>query len=344
MIGKICPRGQRPGGLVRYLFATGPAQQEGRGRRNRHVDPRVIGGFDEPGLLEPGVGVDGRRDFRRLVSMLEQPLAAAGVGPDKKPVYHLVIAARKDAETGQLLDPYLTDAQWRDIAETYMDKLALAPRGDDLAVRWVAVRHADDHVHVVATLARQDGRRVFPRNDFYRSGEASRAVEAMYGLSVTARADRTAAKRASYAETAKAGRRGQAEPVRDTLRRQVRTAAAGAGSLAVFLDRLRDDGLLVRQRLSERNPGEVTGYAVALPDAVDPGGSPIYFGGGKLAADLTLPKLRRRWEVAVPAGPAAGDGDQPDAAASGRPAGATSTPPGCRTGRGGRRPASAHRR
>jgi len=73
---------------------------------------------------------------------------------------------------------------------------------------------------------------VFPRNDFYRALEASRAVEAKYGLSVTAASDRTAAKRPTYAETQKAARRGHPEPVRDTLRRSVRTAAAGAASLA----------------------------------------------------------------------------------------------------------------
>ncbi len=43
-------------------------------------------------------------------------------------------------------------------------------------------------------------------------------MEARYGLSVTAASDRTAAKRASYAETEKAARRGHAEPL---------TAAAG---------------------------------------------------------------------------------------------------------------------
>ncbi len=320
MIGKVAPRGSRVGGLVRYLYATGPAQQEGRGRRNPHTDPRVIGGFDELEVLEPVVGEGGRRDFGRLVALLEQPLAAAGVGADKKPVYHLIIAARKDPETGVLVDRYLTDAQWRDIAETYLDRLGLAPRGDDLGVRWVAVRHADDHVHVVVTLARQDGRRVFPRNDFWRAGEASREVEAKYGLSVTAASDRTAAKRASYAETEKAARQGQVEPVRDSLRRSVRTAAAGASTLEEFFDRLADDGLLVRRRHSDRNPGQVTGYAVALPESVDPGGAPIYFGGGKLAADLTLPKLARRWEAAVPAGNAAtaggGTAGQPDQAAS----------------------------
>jgi len=319
VIAKVCPRGKRVAGLIRYLYATGPAQQEGRGRRNPHVDPRVVGGFDDPEVLEPGVGEDGRRDFRRLVSLLEQPLAAAGVGPEKRPVYHLVIAARKDPQSGELVDRYLSDWEWADIAETYLDRIGLAPRGDDLGVRWVAVRHADDHVHVVATLARQDGRRVFPRNDFWRAGEASREVEAKYGLTVTAASDRTAAKRPTYAETQKAARRGQAEPVRDTLRRSVRTAAAGAASLTEFLERLRDDGLLVRERMSERHPGEITGYAVALPDAADRGGRPIFYGGGKLAADLTLPKLRRRWDLAAP------DGRKTDAPR--RSAGSSSTSP-----------------
>jgi len=40
VIGKVCQRGQRVSGLLHYLYATGPAQQEGRNRRNPHVDPR----------------------------------------------------------------------------------------------------------------------------------------------------------------------------------------------------------------------------------------------------------------------------------------------------------------
>ena len=109
----------------------------------------------------------------------------------------------------------------------------------------------------------------------------------------------------------------------DTLRRSVRTAAAGASSLSEFLERLREDGLLVRERLSERTPGEITGYAVALPDSVDRGGQPIYFGGGQLAADLTVPKLRRRWDVEVPSDATKAAG--PQGAGAGRTAGSTST-------------------
>jgi hypothetical protein len=63
--------------------------------------------------------------------------------------------------------------------------------------------------------------------------------------------------------------------------------------------------------MSERNAGEVTGYAVALPDRYGTGAAPVYFGGGKLAPDLTLPRLQRRWD-----GPAAAAGRQVGPAAS----------------------------
>src|SRR5450759_5751914 len=118
------------------------------------------------------------------------------------------------------------------------------------------------------------------------------------------------------------------------MRRSVRTAAAGASSLTEFLERLRDDGVF-RERHSERNPGEITGYAVASPDSVDSTGKPIYYGGGKLAADLTLPKLRRRWEVATPQDAADIAGDGPRAAQSSRSAGTASAPEGAGGGREG---------
>jgi hypothetical protein len=53
--------------------------------------------------------------------------------------------------------------------------------------------------------------------------------------------------------------------------------------------------VLVRKRFSVNNPGQVTGYAVALPGDTTKDGGPIWYGGGKLAADLSWPKLRQRW-------------------------------------------------
>ena len=75
-----------------------------------------------------------------------------------------------------------------------------------------------------------------------------------------------------------------------TLRREVCAAAAGAGSEREFFARLEQAGVLVRKRLSTVHPGEVTGYAVGLADHTTEDGSVIWYGGGKLAADLTLPK------------------------------------------------------
>ena len=189
----------------------------------------------------------------------------------------------------------LSDAEWAQVADTVMDRAGLAPAGDDLGVRWVAVRHAADHIHVVATLARQDGRRPGIWNDFKKVRQACREVETRFGLTGTAPADRTAARRPARAETEQASRRGWAEPPRVTLRRDVCTAAAGARTEQEFFARLTEAGVVVRERYSVTSPGEVTGYAVGLPHHVARDGGTVWYGGGKLAADLSLPKLRRRW-------------------------------------------------
>jgi hypothetical protein len=174
-------------------------------------------------------------------------------------------------------------------------RTGLAPADDFEAVRWAAVRHAPDHIHIVATLARQDGARPSTWNDFFKVRAACQSAERRLGLQPTAPADRTAAKRPTRAETEQAARNGWAEPPRVTLRREVSTAAAAASTEQEFFARLRDAGVLVRHRESTKTPGEITGYAVALPQHKPGTGGVVWFGGGKLAPDLTLPKLRRRW-------------------------------------------------
>ena len=189
----------------------------------------------------------------------------------------------------------LSDAEWALVAARVMHRTGLAPGGDDLGVRWMAVRHAADHIHLVATLARQDGTRPRVWNDYYRVRDACHDAERRFGLRPTAPADRTAARRPTRAETEQAARRGWAEPTRVTLRREVCTAAAGAGTEQEFFARLRAAGVLVRERRSTDHPDQVTGYAVGLLGHTARGGGVVWYGGGKLAADLTLPKLRARW-------------------------------------------------
>jgi hypothetical protein len=303
VIGKVCARGSDVRRLLGYLFREGLAGEHGLNAP--HTDAHLIAAWDGPDGLEPPRQAGGGRDLGTLAAALNAPLLAAGLGKQEwkqaRPVYHLAISA---ADT----DPALTDAEWADVAGEYVHRIGLAPRGDEEAVRWVAVRHADNHVHVVATLARQDGKRVWPRNDFYRAREASLAVEARYGLTPTSPADRTGDRPISRAEQRRhvrqveqrtaAGRPAPVGPDRDVLRAKVRAALAGANSFDEFSERLSLDGVLVRLRMSTLDPEQVTGYAVALrvTGADDAAGvEPVWFGGGKLAPDLTLPQLTARW-------------------------------------------------
>ncbi|GAA4238093.1 hypothetical protein GCM10022254_52570 [Actinomadura meridiana] len=279
MIGKVL-RGKRVQGLIRYLY--------GPGRHGEHHDPRIVAGFRSPVELEPGSQADGSRDFRRLDGLLTQPLALLGERNYRKPVWHVSVRAAPE-------DPILSDGQWADVAREMVSRTGLAREGDEDAVRWIAVRHADDHIHIVATLARADGTRPEVWNDGYRIRDACREMERRFGLRSTAPADRTAARRPKRAENEKAARVGRGDSARGVLRRHVAVAAAGARTEAEFFAALAAEGVLIRQRCSTRSAGQVTGFAVALADDTAASGGPVWFGGGKLAADLTLPRLRRRW-------------------------------------------------
>ena len=296
----------------------------------------------------------------------------------------------------------LSDAEWAQVAARVMHRTGLAPGGDDLGVRWVAVRHAADHIHIVATLARQDGSAA-AGSGMTTTGSARPARRRNAGSGCGPLPRRIAPPRGAptRAETEQAARRGWAEPARVTLRREVCTAAAGAGSEqeffarlraagvlvrerhstvnpdrghrvrgrparphgpgrrgglvrrrearrrpdpaetaapagpeqaaghvpfsgagvpaaavrgalrtmvtqaaeqaadeAGFFARLREAGVLVRVRFSETDPGQVTGYSVTLPGHTGPDGTPLWYGGGRLAAGLTLPRLRDRWNRA----------------------------------------------
>ena len=283
MIGKVV-RGSNVGGLLRYLY--------GPGRANEHTDPHLVAGFGDPHELEPDRRAYGSPDLRRLTGLLLLPLALDPFGGCEKSVWHCSIRAAPG-------DRMLSDEEWGQVAAEVMDRTGFARHDDEAGVRWVAVRHAPDHIHLVATLARQDGRRPRTWNDFFRVRDACRDAERRLRLRATAPADRTAAKQPSRAETEQALRRGWDEAPRVSLRREVCVVAAGAGSEREFFARLEQTRVLVRKRHSTINPGEVTWYAVGLADHTAKDGGIVWYGGGKLAPDLTLPKLRARW-----AGPA----------------------------------------
>ncbi len=181
-------------------------------------------------------------------------------------------------------DPILTDDQWADIAHRIVAAAGIAPDGDPEACRWVAVRHADDHIHIAATLVRQDGRR--PKRDY-----DIRAVQRKPG-------DGTAAKHPTSKEHFKAKRLGQDATSREILRLRVRRAMAAASVEAEFFALLEATGVKVRPK-SEPS-GDVTGYSVSLPGDVDKQKEPIWYADSTLASDLSLSKIHQRLATTAP--------------------------------------------
>ena len=285
MIGKIsAPRGKRVEPLIRYLF--------GPGRHEEHTDAHIVAGFRHPAALEPPLRANGTRDLSKLNGLLNQPNDAMGSFASDRPVWHCALRAAPE-------DKMLSDDEWAQIAHDVMNRTGLSRYGEeDEAVRWIAVRHAPDHIHLVVMLARQDGTKPGTWNDRYRVRDACRAAERKYGLRSTAPADRTAPRYPTRAESEKADRRGLDEAPRVTLRRAVNLAAASSATAEEFFARLQAAGITVRPRYSSKNPGQVTGYAVALNGDTTKDGKPVWYSGGKLAADLTWPKLALRWHPA----------------------------------------------
>ncbi len=276
-------RGSRTYGLVYYLM--------GPGRVNEHVDPRVIAGYKLAAELAPAARTDGRAgvDVRGLVAALDRPVARLGDRAPVRHVFHTVIANRAE-------DPVLSDGQWADISYDLMRELGLAGTEQGARdIRWVAIRHDLQHVHLAGTLARADGSVATTPNDFRAASTVRARMEARYGLGRTNSGDRTSTRRPERAETEKAARLGRGETERDTLRRLVRSAAAAAESPAGFRAGLGAAGVRFTPRMSTQQPGEVTGYKVSLLPSVSTQ-TTVWFAGGQLDRDLTWPKLTGRWD------------------------------------------------
>ncbi|SCE05019.1 relaxase/mobilization nuclease domain-containing protein [Streptomyces sp. DvalAA-19] len=291
MIPRIHKQGSNTLGLLHYLY--------GKGTHEEHVDPHLVASFDG---MAPDPGRDPSVTKKDLQHLLDQPLALldADQRPDKH-VWHCSVRAAPD-------DPILSDEQWGDIARRMVAATGIDP-GDGAGCRWAAVRHADDHIHIIATLIREDGR----RPDHHRSGKRAQAecrlIEKELGLHQVAPGDGTAAKRATSAERHKAEREGRERPAREELRETVRRAVAGATSEEEFFDRLAAAGLLIRKRIAPS--GDLLGYKVALPDDRNGEKEPVFYAGSTLAPDLSLPRIRERWALPAEAA-ASADGSGPE--------------------------------
>ncbi|MDH6119365.1 hypothetical protein ABH930_000607 [Kitasatospora sp. GAS204A] len=284
MIAPIKDPGSNTRGLLAYLY--------GPGRHDEHHDPHIVAGFAMLGMPDPGR--DERATLTELARYLDEPVKLRNSEPGKPVtdhVWHCPVRAAPE-------DRYLSDAEWGEIAERIVRAAGIAPEGDDLACRWIAVRHADDHIHILATSVREDGRRPKLHKSGERAGAECREIERNYGLRQLGTGDGTAAKRPTQGEMHKAKRLGWEQPARAWLDERIRAAIPHAANIEELLAYLQAEGIEVKLR---RLPsGDLASYSAAHPDDLKKNGQPNYIPGSKIAPDLSLPQLQALLEDGQP--------------------------------------------
>ncbi|MFJ1617679.1 relaxase/mobilization nuclease domain-containing protein [Streptomyces sp. NPDC088251] len=284
MIAAIKPAGANTRGLLAYLY--------GPGRHDEHLDPHLVAGFAMLGMPDPGR--DEHATLTELGRYLDEPVRLRN-GEFGKPVtehvWHCPVRAAPE-------DRYLSDTEWGEIAQRIVQAAGIAPDGDDLACRWIAVRHADDHIHILATTVREDGRRPKLHDSGIRVGDECRKIEKDYGLRRLKKGDRTGTRRPTQAEMHKADRLGWEQTSREWLQGRIRSAIPHATSAEELLAYLEADEILVKSRHGPS--GDLIGYALGRPGDLNKNGEQIYHPGGKIAPDLSLPKLKVRLKTSAP--------------------------------------------
>ncbi|WP_194918214.1 relaxase/mobilization nuclease domain-containing protein [Catenulispora rubra] len=289
MIVKISERGSTPVGLTCYLF--------GAGRHNEHTNQRVIAADDVLGLVA-GTRLTTTTNRNEVIAIghdLNGPHALFGTSFPGGHVWHASIAIPAG-------DRQLTDAQWVEVASETASAMGFTMSERRAGCRWVAIHHGlstagNDHIHLVASLIRDDGTKASVWNERRTMSKVAADLERHFGLAVVEGRSGAGLPGLTRAEQEIAQRKNQPEPARQTLSRTVRAAASASVDEAEFLRRLRAADVGCRPRFADGSNVEVVGYSVALrPDHDEP---TVWFGGGRLARDLTLPRLRQQWPDTV---------------------------------------------
>ncbi|MGW9114515.1 relaxase/mobilization nuclease domain-containing protein [Microbacterium sp. NPDC055683] len=312
-------RGDRMAGLMTYLV--------GPGRSNEHTEPHLVAG-DAALMAWHDDNELGRDSAVAIARHLDRPRTAYDVQVKGGHVWHCSLSLRAD-------EGALTDEQWNAIANDFVRAMEFDDNeGTKAPCRWVAVRHGvssngNDHIHIAVNLVREDGTKASTHQDFRRAQAAARALEVKYGLEEleSVRAERATrgydpAEREAQARSRARARYERSRPElgadaptwerlagedrqariaaelrvdqpRYLLALKVRGCATASENEAEFVRRMRRAGLIVRPRYADGRTDVITGYSVAeRPQA---GERPIWYGGGNLGRDLTLPRLRSEW-------------------------------------------------
>ncbi|ABM10658.1 relaxase/mobilization nuclease domain-containing protein [Paenarthrobacter aurescens] len=294
-------RGSRMGGLMVYLASTDADKI-----KNAHTEPHLVAG-DAAIMSWYDDGVLDRDDALAIAKHLDQPRKLFGVSVQIKDmqwdaakkervhvgykdasVWHCSLSLR--AEEGAL-----TDQQWGDIANDFMDSMGFTAASGKAQCRWAAINHGtsengNHHIHLAVSLVREDGTKASTHGDYKRAQKTCRELEVKYGLEQLSTVHAT--RGYDRAEKATAAR-DEREMHRSALARKVRASASASATEGEFVRRARDTGMLLRPRYAKNTTDVIVGYSVAeRPKA---GERPIWFGGGTLASDLKLGALREAW-------------------------------------------------
>ena len=199
----------------------------------------------------------------------------------------------------------LSEEQWQQIADEFMERMGFNEAGDRAGARWVAVHHGasamgNDHIHIAASMVREDGDRWvaparFRGRDFPAAQAVCRELEVAHGLRLNDGSARGVAERGvKPQEQATAAKLGMDQSVRREIAERVRAAAVASVNEAEWVRRIRGDGMVIKPRFAQGTTDVVLGYRVALKTGDR--GVPLRFIGGKnLAQDLSLPRVRECW-------------------------------------------------
>ncbi|WP_329612524.1 hypothetical protein OG244_03810 [Streptomyces brevispora] len=167
MIARL-QRASNTAGLLTYLY--------GPGERGHHSDPRLIAG-DGHGAPVELLAESGSLTY--LAHALDAPVERLGARAPERPTW--VCSVRSDPCL-----PGLTDSQWAAVARRLVAATGIAPVGDPDACRWIALRNQPRQVHVVATVAREDGGLHNAYRDAFRLQTECRLIGAELGHRPTA--------------------------------------------------------------------------------------------------------------------------------------------------------------
>lgn len=307
MIPNITRGGSMRGALV-YLVGPGDSRGE---RPHVHSDPHVVAGSPAVMAAHAGVELD-RVAGVQIARELDAPRALSGVRVTQPVYQHDEHGKRiedsrsdKDADVWHCSlslapdEPGLGDERWGRISEQLVERMGFDDPSGRPPCQWVAVRHGlspggNDHVHVVVSLVHEDGTKANVHQDRGRAQRIAGELEREHGLQVLeSRSIGRGTPGYDRVDRARAEKQNAHEPVQARLARTVRGCAAAAGDEPDFVRRLRDKNVKVRPRYAEGRGDVVVGYSVAQRPAESE--QPVWYGGGRLARDLTLPRLRAEW-------------------------------------------------